>query len=97
MSRIDDLINGGTNAATNQSLKPLVKSLGSNLNMSQAVAEQVVSFAAQQMVNGHLSGNQQAIDPAGLAHELAKKANIDPKAAADGLKHVLEHFGQQMK
>jgi hypothetical protein len=97
MSRIDDLINGGTDAATNHSLKPLVKSLGSHLNMSQDVAEQVVSFAAQQMLNGHLSGNPQALDPASLAHELAQKANIDPKAAAAGLKHVLENFGQQLK
>jgi len=94
MSRIDDILDGSTDAATNHSLKPLVKSLGSQLNMSQEVAEQVVSFAAQQMVNSHLSGSQNSIDPTGLAHELAKKANIDPKAAADGLKHVLEHFGQ---
>ena len=97
MSLIDDLVSNGTDAASNHVLKPLVHSLGNQLNMSPEVAAQVVSFAAQQVVNGHLNGTPNAVVPAGLAHELAKKANIDPKAAADGLKHVLEHFGQHTK
>ncbi len=104
---------GGTNAATNNFLGPLVGSLGRNLNLSPDVAEQVVSFATHHLVNGHLSGTTQhqdlinqmtsgkvsvsTLQQSGLAQELAKKANIDPKVAADGLKHVLEHFGQQMK
>lgn len=47
---------GGTNAASNQVLGPLVGSLGSNLNLSPVVAEQVISFATHHMISGHLSG-----------------------------------------
>lgn len=94
MSRIDDVVSGGTDAATNQALKPLVNSVSSQLNLSPEVAEKVVSFAAQHMVKHHLSGSPNSIDEADLARELAQKANIDPKAAAAGLKHVLKNFGR---
>lgn len=106
---------GGTSAANNQFLGPLVGSLGSQLNMSQAVSEQVVSFALHHLTSGHLNGaanynhadlvNQMAtgkisqdfLQQTGLPQQLAQQAGIDPKVAADGLKHVLENFGQHMK
>jgi hypothetical protein len=106
---------GGNSAASNQFLGPLVGSLGSKLNMSPNVSEQVISFAMQHLVSGHLSGLSNSshadlmshiasgkitndfLQQTGLPQQLAQQANIDPKVATDGLKHVLEHFGQHMK
>ena len=56
------------------------------------------NYNHQDLLNQMTSGkvNTNFLQQTGLPQQLAQQAGIDPKAATDGLKHVLEHFGQHM-
>ena len=57
------------------------------------------NYNHQDLLNQMASGkvNTAFLQQTGLPQELAQQAGIDPNAATDGLKHVLEHFGQHVK